>query len=169
MFVPPCAIVDDLRKAVDGAANELDVVALLADRHDLEAALFRRLDHLAGIAIVDVDHRRAARRDQVVEQPQLGGEIGLDGRMIIEMVARQIGEGAGGNAHAVEPVLVEAVRGRFEREMRDAFAGQCIERAMQLDRIGRRQRAVGFALGRDHADGADAGGLDVRARSRSGA
>ena len=65
--------------------------------------------------------------------------------MIVEMVARQIGEGAGGDAHAVEPVLVEAVRGRFERQMRDALAGELVERAMQLDRIGRGQRAVDFA------------------------
>ena len=115
---------DDLREAVDRAAEQFDVVALLADRHDLEAALFRRLDHLPGIAIVDADHRGAAGRDQVGEQPQLGGEIGLDGRMIIEMIARQIGEGAGGDAHAVEPVLVEPVRGRLQRQMRDALAGQ---------------------------------------------
>src|ERR1035441_7006604 len=30
--------------------------------------------------------------------------------MIIEVIARQIGEGAGGNGYAVEPMLVEAVR-----------------------------------------------------------
>ena len=137
---------DDLREAVDRAADELDVVALHADGHDLEAARLRRLDHLAGIAIVDVDHRRAARRDQVGEQPQLGGEIGFDGRVIIEMVARQIGEGAGGDAHAVEPVLVEAVRGGFQRQMGDALAGKLVERAVQFDRIGRGQRAVGLAL-----------------------
>ena len=93
--------------------TQLDVVAVLANRHDLQAALLRRLDHLPGIAIVDVDHRGAARHDQLLEQPQLGGEIGFDGRMIIEMIARQIGEGAGRDAHAVEPVLVEAVRGCF--------------------------------------------------------
>ena len=43
--------------------------------------------------------------------------------------------------------------------MGDAFARQRIERAVQLDRIGRGERAVFFALRRDHADGADAGGL----------
>ncbi len=160
---------DDLREAVDGAADQLDVVAVHADRHDLEAALPGGLDHLPGIAIVDIDHRRAVRRDQVVKQPQLGGEIIFDGLMIVEMIARQIGEGAGGDAHAVEPVLVEAVRGGFEREMRDALARQSIERAVQFDRIGRGERAVGFARRRDHADGADAGGLQSERRSRSAA
>ena len=150
---------DDLREAVDGAADQLDVVALLADRHDLEAAFLGGLDHLPGIAIVDIDHRRAVRRDQLLEQAQLGGEIGFDGLMIIEMIARQIGEGAGGDAHAVEPMLVEAVRRSFQRQMGDALAGQLIERAVQFDRIGRGERAVFFAPRRDHADGADAGGV----------
>ncbi len=77
------------------------------------------------------------------------------------MVARQIGEGAGRNAHAVETMLVEPVRGGFQREMADALSRQPVEGAMQLDRIGRGQRAVALALGRDHADGADAGGLQA--------
>ena len=64
----------------------------------------------------------------VVEQAQLGGEIGFDGLMIIEVIARQIGEGAGGDAHAVEPVLVEPMRGGFQREMRDALAREAVER-----------------------------------------
>ena len=79
------------------------------------------------------------------------------------MVAREIGEGAGGDAHAVEPVLVEPVRGGLQRQMRDALAGQLIERAMQLDRIGRGQRAVFLALRRHHADGADARRRQARA------
>ena len=61
------------------------------------------------------------------------------------------------NAHAVEPVLVEAVRGGLERQMGDAVAGDFIELAMQRDRIGRRQRSVDGALGRHQSDGADAG------------
>ena len=47
--------------------------------------------------------------------------------------------------------------------MRDALARQLVERAMQLDRIGRGQRAVDFALRRHHADGADAGRRHARA------
>ena len=45
--------------------------------------------------------------------------------------------------------------------MRDALACQLIERAVQLDRIGRGQRAVFFAPGRNETDGADAGGLST--------
>ena len=149
---------DDLGEAVDLAADELDVVAVHADGHHFQAARLRRFDHLPGIAIVDIDHRRAAWHDQIREQPQLGLQIGFHGRMVVEMVARQIGEGAGGDTHAVKPVLIEPVRGGFQRQMGDAFAGQLIERAVQFDRVGRRQRAVFFALRRYHADGADARG-----------
>ena len=42
--------------------------------------------------------------------------------MIVEMIAAEIGEAAGRDAHAVEAMLVEAVRGRFDREMGHAFA-----------------------------------------------
>ena len=38
------------------------------------------------------------------------------------MVAAEIGEAGGGEAHAVEPALVEAVARRLERRMCDAFA-----------------------------------------------
>ena len=80
-----------------------------------------------------------------------------DIRMIIHVVARQIGEAAGGDAHAVQPVLVEPVRRRLERQMRDAFARDLVELPMQRDRIRRRQRSVDGALRRHQPDGADAG------------
>ena len=61
--------------------------------------------------------------------------------MIVEMIARQIGEGGGGDPHAVEPVLIETVRRRLQRQMRDALARQ-LRASMQFDRIGRGQRSV---------------------------
>ena len=48
--------------------------------------------------------------------------------MVVEMVARQVGEAAGREPHAVEPVLVEPVRRGFEREMGDALARELVER-----------------------------------------
>ena len=62
------------------------------------------------------------------------------------------------DAHAVEAILIEPVRGGLEGEMRDALARDLVELPMQRDRIRRRQRAVDGALRRDQADGADAGG-----------
>ena len=59
------------------------------------------------------------------------------------MIVAEIGEAAGLEAHAVEAALVEAVRRRLHGEMRDPLPGQTVERLVQGDGIGRRQRAVG--------------------------
>ena len=71
--------------------------------------------------------------------------------MIIEMIPREIGESASRQSHTIEPALVEPVRGGLHRQMGDALARQPVERFMQRDRIGRGQRAVGRAIGRDEA------------------
>ena len=62
------------------------------------------------------------------------------------------------DAHAVEPELIEPMRGGFKGEMRDTVACDLVELAMQCDRIGRGQRAVDGAFRRHQSDGADAGG-----------
>jgi hypothetical protein len=82
--------------------------------------------------------------------------------MIIEVIAGDVGERPRGNAQAVEAELVEPVRGRFYREMRNAIRGQGVERAMQRDGIRRGQRAVGFAARRYNSDCADAGGAKAQ-------
>jgi hypothetical protein len=93
------------------------------------------------------DHGRAPRRDEFAEQPELGREVMRDGRMVIHVVAREIGEAAGRHAHAVEAILVEPVRGGLEGKMRDTLARDLVELPVQRDWIGRRQRAVDGALG----------------------
>ncbi len=77
--------------------------------------------------------------------------------MIIEMIARQIGEGAGAETHAIEAALIEPMRRGLESEMRDAILRQLIERLVQRDRVRRRQRAIDFAGGCDEADSAQRG------------
>ena len=103
------------------------------------------------------DHRRAIGCDQIAKQPQLGGKIMRDVGMVIHVVARQVGEAAGVDPDPVQPELIEPVRGRLEREMGDALAGDFIELPMQRNRIRRRQRSVDGSLRRYQADGADAG------------
>ena len=80
-----------------------------------------RRDHLAGVLAVGVDDGHAIRRQQLGEQAQLGGEVGLHRRVIVEVVAAEVGEGRGLQSDAIEPELVEAVRGRLERQVRDAL------------------------------------------------
>ncbi len=70
------------------------------------------------------DHGGAVRRDDALEQDQLGGEIRVLGRVIVHVIARQIGEAADRHTHAVDAMLVEAVRGGLHREMRDAVLGE---------------------------------------------
>ena len=95
--------------------------------------------------VVDIDDGRGAAIEQRLEQPQLGGEIGLESLMIVEMIAGDVGEAARRDAQAVEPELIEAVRRCFDGKMGDAVAGERIDRTVQLDRIRRRQRAVSLA------------------------
>ena len=114
---------------------------------------------------VQVDDGRAPRRQQVAEEAQLRLEVILDGRMIVEMVAAEIGEGGRGQPHPVEAALVDPVRGGFHRQMRDSVPGEVPERLVQGDGAGRRQRAVIGALCRHDADRAEArarmaGGLE---------
>src|SRR5207245_6529073 len=92
------------------------------------------------------------------EQAKLGGEMSREMRVIVEMVAAEIGETAGRHAHTVEATLIEPVRGGFDGEMRHAFARELIERAVERDRVGRGERAVDFALRRYEPDRADARG-----------
>ena len=56
--------------------------------------------------------------------------------MIVEMIARDVGEACRRDAQTVKSILVEAVRRSFDREMADPVAGQRVERAMQRDRVG---------------------------------
>ena len=108
---------------------------------------------------VGVDDGGAVLRQQLGEQAQLGGEIGLHVGMVVEVVAAEVGEGRRNQAHAVEAVLVEPVRGGFESKVRDALRCQLRQRPVQRDRIGRGERAVHAAVGLDEADGAERCGL----------
>ena len=151
-----------LRKSFDGSTNEADAftgaIRVAADGDNPQASRARRLDHFLRTLMIGRNHRRAIRRNEIAEQPQLGGEVMRHIRMVIHVVARKIGKTAGGDAYAVEPELVEPVRGRLEGEMRHPVARDFVELPVQRDRVRRRQRAVDRALGRNEPDGADAGG-----------
>ncbi len=108
--------------------------------------------------VVRINDGGGARLEQNFEQAKFRFEIRFQARMVIEMIARDIGEAARGDAQTVEPRLVEAVRGRLDRQMRDAFAGECVDRTVQRDGVGRRQRAVSFTARRNDTDRADACG-----------
>jgi len=61
---------------------------------------------------------------------------------MVEVIAREIGEGGEREPNAVESALVDPERRRLHGEMRDAAPREVVERAMQFDRPRRRQRAI---------------------------
>ena len=97
---------------------------------------------------IDVKDGGAVRRQQLGEEP-LGREIRLHIRVVIEMVAGEVGESGGGEREPVETELVEPMARGFERHMIDAGFRQHGEIAMQRHRIGRRQAAGLLDTGRE--------------------
>ncbi len=140
-----------------------------ADREDGEPARPRGLDHARSDLGVGVDDRRRALRQEVAEQTQLGGKIILGRRVVIHVVAAEIGEGAGGKPHAVEPLLVEAVRRRLHREMGDARVGERLKRPVEGQRVRRRQRTIHGDRRATRRRSCRARPIRARAPARSGA
>jgi hypothetical protein len=106
---------------------------------------------------IGVDDGNAVGRQQLGKEPQLGRQIGLHARVVVEVVAAEIAEGGGPQAHAVEPVLVEAVRGGLQGQMRNALGRQLRQRLVQGHRVGRGERPVYAAIRLDEAQRAQRG------------
>ena len=130
-----------------------------ADREQPHAARRGGSDHPGRpFAVIGPHHRRACCIDDVGEQPQLGSEIGLHRAVIIQMVARQVGERCCGYGQAFGAILVKPVAGGFKAGMGDAFALQPGHVGEERHHIGRRQPRRHLFTGRGDAQRADAGG-----------
>src|SRR5215831_3175026 len=105
------------------------------DGNDRKAPPTGNLHHLRRARTVDVDHSHGPWLKQFAEQAQLFIEIGLEAWMVIEVVARNIGEGTRGKPQTIDAALLEPVARCFEREMRNAGFRKLGKDAMQLDRI----------------------------------
>ncbi len=86
---------------------------------------------------------------QFGEQAQLGGAVGGLGAVIVEMVAREVGEAGGGKPNAVQPVLVQAVGRRFHGRVLDAGFRQAGEGSGETDRVRRGEAGAGCEARRD--------------------
>ncbi len=104
-------------------------------------------------------HRVRVGRQQFGKQAQLGGAVRGKRAVIIQVVARDVGETRGGQAHAVQPELIEAVAGSFEGRMAHARARQLRQRFGQRHRVRRGKPGAAVVAGRDNAERAEAGGL----------
>ena len=105
--------------------------------------------------VVDVDH--AVRQVRPRQQPRLGGAVGLHRAVIVQMVARQVGENRRVEAHAVDAPLVEGVRGDFHAHALGAQRAQLRQLTLQRDGIGGRVQRRGDLRRAAKAEGADIG------------
>ena len=119
---------------------------------DLDPAPRAKAAQLLEDRRVGVEHRRAARGQKLLEQAHLGGQVGRHVAVIIQMVARQVGEGRRRDLDAVEPVLVEAVARGLHDQVFHAVLGEARQTAVQLDGIGRGQRLGRAGPGRAQAE-----------------
>ena len=108
------------------------------------------------LAAVAVQHRGAARRQKLREEPFLGGPVLRHIAVVIEVVAGQVGERRGGDRQPVEPVLMQPMAGGFDRYMLDASPRQRGEIAMQRHRIGAGQGAGPMLGSGDQSERAEA-------------
>ncbi len=91
-----------------------------------------------------------------VEQPRLGFLVGRHGAVVVEVVARQVGEHRDVVLHAVDAALVQADRRHLHRQRLRAGVDQPPQLALQGHRIGRGARGGGQrAAGKTAAHGAD--------------
>ena len=86
----------------------------------LELPVDREPGEVGELRGVRVEDGGGPGRQQLGEQPALGGVVGGGTAVIVEMVAAEIGEGGSREPQAIDAVLVEAVAGGLERQMIDA-------------------------------------------------
>jgi hypothetical protein len=60
---------------------------------------------------IKVEHGHSVVRHELREEAPLGGEIGVEVAVKVEVVMRQVGEDGGGEAHAGHAILLQGVRG----------------------------------------------------------
>ncbi len=132
-----------------------------AEPDDALSALTAERGEAPALGDVDVEHGAGVGWQQLGEEPRLGVEIGVHALVVVEMVARQIGEGRRAELEAVEAELVEAVARRLERDMVDAAPREHLQLAVQRDRVGRGERARMLEIGADDADGTEAHGASA--------
>ena len=89
-----------------------------AHRH----GMVREAGHRASRVVVDADHGNACVRWRFrVEQPCLGVEVVLHRRVEVQVVARQVGESADREVHAVDAAQRQRVAGDLHHHGVDAL------------------------------------------------
>ena len=112
--------------------------------------------------VVDVDHHPFQAGP--AEQPRLGVGIVVHVTVVIEMIARQVGQHRDVERRAVDAPLREAVRRHLHRARDCALLPVLRETLLQFDGVGRGVECRGERTREAVADGADDGGLAAQLR-----
>ncbi len=97
----------------------------------------------------------AARESWRFEQPRLRGRVGLERAVVVEVIAREVGQHCGVEAHGCDALLVESVRGHLEAEHRRTVVARFGETAVDGHRIRCGQPRVTQLARTAEADGAE--------------
>ena len=126
---PDAAVLDlqFLPKLSGVAGEEANCFAPLAHREHAKTPLCSVLTSLVRPGIVSPDHRCAIVFDDLVEQPHFCCEVVFHRRVVIEMVAAEVGERSRLYGHAFVAELRQPVTRRLERDVGDALACQTRE------------------------------------------
>ena len=116
-----------------------------------------RWRHVAGCFLTQAQKPRRVLAQQLGEQALLGGQVGRHRPVIVQMVARQIGESSGRNPDTVQAELLKTVTGSLECQVVGAFFRQLCQTAVELHRIGCRERGRCAGPCRYQAQGAQTG------------
>ena len=96
--------------------------------------------------VVRVDHRETGI-GEIPDEPGFGREVSLERLVIVEVVAREVGENGGLKHEAIDAALIETVGRHFHRDAGRAAVYHGRERRLEVDGAGRRQ-IPGLALDR---------------------
>ena len=101
------------------------------------AAGTQRIGELGALLVVDVDHRRLQPRP--AEQLHLGIPVGLHAAVVIQVVAREVGEERHHHPRTRHALLDDADRRGLDRARGVAEVDEAAEGAVQQHRVGGRQ------------------------------
>ena len=161
MMPPPHDLNGDIlplrqrRAAEQLEITPLDAVTLHA--HFTHTADLRQRREFRNIL---VQNRHAAGLNHRREQPRLGGKIIFHVRMVIEVIARQVGKPGSAHLNTIQTPLRQTVRGRLHCQMRYPRLRQAGKRFMQGNRFRRRHRPGAVNALSAHAERTEAGGME---------
>ena len=116
------------------------------------------------LRVVDVEHRRAQAGP--AEQLALGQPVGVHAAVVVQVVAREVGEQRDVDQRRIQPVFVQADGRGFERAGGKTGVGKTAEGGVQRHRVGRGQAGEVHRAGLTNAQRTDHAAAPAQRRQR---